>query len=88
LFISTLYSVTKSEEPERDFVAITYLDVIRNNITIGQVGYLQESFLLSSYFKQIFIINLQVVLLGILNAVAVGNHGGEEGLAGSSRICS
>ena len=81
-----LRSVDETEEPEGDFIAVAGLDVGSDNVTVRKVGYLGEALFTATYLEDILLVNLQVTLRGMMDSMAVGHHGGEEGLAGGAFV--
>lgn len=79
-------SIDESEEPEGNFVSVAYLDVVDNDVAVGQVGNLWEAFLFASHLKNVVAVYLQISLFCVLYRMTVGHHGREEGLASGSFV--
>ena len=59
-------SIQHPEQPQRNFVSETNLKVVSSNIAVGHVLDLGETFLCTTYLKEVGLIDQKVSLLGLL----------------------
>lgn len=64
-----LQLIQESEEPEGDATGMSYLGVVDAKEAVGLVGNLFEGLATASYLEEVFIIDIEIAFLRVLNFV-------------------